>query len=357
MKIKKIHYFVQSIPLTVPYSIAYKTTSKAHILVLEIELTNGIVGYGSAAPSAEVVGINAYDSLKLMQEAEFQEKLIGADITDFYNLIRWCFKTYPNDPGISAALDLALHDAICKHYKVSVAQFYGQIYNGLNTSVTIGIKNVSETLDDATKFVSQGFNALKIKIGSHFEEDLERVIKLQELFKSSIEIRLDANQGYEVDSLLKLWNYVKNETNITIIEQPLKIGEEDKLLTLPLELRAILVGDESLKNPQDALKYAVQKNFGVFNIKLMKCGGIFKAREIETIAAIARLDIFWGCNDESLLSIAAALHCAYSCPQTKYIDLDGSFDLASDFFNKGFVLKNGKMFLLDTIGLGVEKLY
>ena len=35
----------------------------------------------------------------------------------------------------------------------------------------------------------------------------------------------------------------------------------------------------------------------------------------------------WGCNDESCISIAAALHAAYACPATRYLDLDGSFDL------------------------------
>jgi L-Ala-D/L-Glu epimerase len=42
-----------------------------------------------------------------------------------------------------------------------------------------------------------------------------------------------------------------------------------------------------------------------------------------------------GCNDESIISITAALHMAYACPNTKYIDLDGSFDLMEDLVTGG----------------------
>ena len=62
----------------------------------------------------------------------------------------------------------------------------------------------------------------------------------------------------------------------------------------------------------------------------------------------------WGCNDESIVSIAAALHAAYSCPSTRYLDLDGSFDLARDPANGGFVVEDGCLRLLDKPGLGVD---
>jgi L-Ala-D/L-Glu epimerase len=55
-----------------------------------------------------------------------------------------------------------------------------------------------------------------------------------------------------------------------------------------------------------------------------------------------------------VVSISAALHLAFSSPLTEYIDLDGSFDLAKDIAEGGFVLKNGSMWLTDEKGLGVK---
>jgi L-alanine-DL-glutamate epimerase-like enolase superfamily enzyme len=62
----------------------------------------------------------------------------------------------------------------------------------------------------------------------------------------------------------------------------------------------------------------------------------------------------WGCSDESRLSIAAALHTAFACPATRYLDLDGHLDLASDPARGGFLLEDGLLRLTEAPGLGVE---
>ena len=61
----------------------------------------------------------------------------------------------------------------------------------------------------------------------------------------------------------------------------------------------------------------------------MKCGGIAPAKEIATLAQHAGIDLMWGCNDESIISISAALHAALASPNTRYLDLDGSLDLSA----------------------------
>jgi L-Ala-D/L-Glu epimerase len=77
--------------------------------------------------------------------------------------------------------------------------------------------------------------------------------------------------------------------------------------------------------------------------------------EIATIAKNASIDLFWGCNDESIVSITAALHAAYACSNTKYLDLDGSFDLAKDIVEGGFELIDGYMYPSNLPGLGINK--
>ena len=95
---------------------------------------------------------------------------------------------------------------------------------------------------------------------------------------------------------------------------------------------------------------------GIFNVKLMKCGGIAPARRIAALAGRSRIEVLWGCNDESVVSIAAALHAALSCPATRYLDLDGSLDLAWDVAGGGFVLEAGLLRTTDAPGLGLRPL-
>jgi L-alanine-DL-glutamate epimerase-like enolase superfamily enzyme len=88
----------------------------------------------------------------------------------------------------------------------------------------------------------------------------------------------------------------------------------------------------------------------------MKCGGVSQGLKIADIALQGSVDLFWGCNDESAVSITAALHAAFACINTKYIDLDGSLDLGKDVVTGGFILKDGYMSCSEKPGLGLELL-
>ena len=136
------------------------------------------------------------------------------------------------------------------------------------------------------------------------------------------------------------------------MEQPLPANIEKDLLQLSPAVRATLTADESLKNADSALSLAQQQLYGIFNIKLMKCGGFCGAFEIAAIAKVAGIDLFWGCNDESMVSITAALHAAFACTHTKYLDLDGSLELAEDVASGGFSIKDGYMYTSDKPGFG-----
>ncbi len=124
---------------------------------------------------------------------------------------------------------------------------------------------------------------------------------------------------------------------------------------LPASSRQLLAADESLRSPQDALELAAPPPAcGIFNIKLMKCGGITPALEIAAMAQAGGIDLMWGCMDESVISISAALHTAYACPGTRYLDLDGSLDLAEDGGRGGFTVEGGRLHLQHGPGLGVQ---
>ncbi len=211
-------------------------------------------------------------------------------------------------------------------------------------------------LKEARANLDAGFNVVKLKAGINVDEDIERVFKLREQFGNELKIRVDANLGYNLEQL----RYFIQKTShlpIELIEQPLPVGKENELCTLSEAEKKLLAADESLLDASSAMRLSASPQpFGIFNIKLMKCGGIRGAREIASIASNAGIDLFWGCNDESVASIAAALHVAYSCTNTRYLDLDGSFDLSKDFVSGGFVIKNGHMYCGTMPGLGLSKL-
>jgi L-alanine-DL-glutamate epimerase-like enolase superfamily enzyme len=236
-----------------------------------------------------------------------------------------------------------------------LVKFLGQKIKTLATSNTIGIKNVEETLKEAIEYDQKGFKVLKVKLGKDLEEDIERMVKLREEFGKRMIIRIDANQGYTTKQTIDFYNRTKH-LDIELIEQPLPAKAVDEMKKLPDEIKAKIAADESLLSPKDALELVKPPNAaGIFNIKLMKCGGVNQALKIADIALQANVDLFWGCNDESIVSITAALHAAFACSNTKYIDLDGSLDLGRDEVTGGFILKDGMMQCSDLPGLGLSR--
>jgi L-alanine-DL-glutamate epimerase-like enolase superfamily enzyme len=323
------------------------------LFFVRIHSDGGGVGIGSASPAEDVTGESPEACERALRE-DATGWLKGRDPEQLDALCSELARTHVNHPAARAAVDMALHDLAAHSRAVPLVDLLGRCHEALPTSVTIGISPVEETISEAEEYIAAGFRILKVKTGQSFEEDAERLRKLRERVGPDVAIRIDGNQGCTVDETLRLGDLARS-LHIELIEQPLPAESFDEMRSLPAPLRRIVAADESLKNETDARILAGDPSAcGIFNIKLMKCGGIRPALVIADVARSAGIDLMWGCNDESAVSIAASLHAAYACPSTRYLDLDGSFDLARDPAVGGFVVEDGYMRLLDRPGLGVE---
>jgi len=355
MKIRNIRVWKKDLGNKRPYTIAFKTVDDVASVFVHIELENGIYGMGSGNPSQQVVGESLDDTIAALRE-ENLEFLIGRDINQFYQLLKEVQTRFPKTPAARGAVDIALHDAFTKMLGVPLSVFLGQEIVSLPTSVTIGIKNVADTLEEAKEYKDLGFRILKVKTGHDVEVDIERMARLHEAFGNQMLVRVDANQGYSREGLIRFHEETKG-FGIELIEQPVPMREIELMKSLPAEIKNLIAADESVQSPRDAFILAdAPYACGIFNIKLMKSGGIFPARQIAQVAEVSGTDLMWGCNDESATSISAALHTALTFRNTKYLDLDGSLDLVVDAVSGGFLIENGEMRISDEPGLGVKLL-
>jgi len=352
MKIKSIKTYLKDFELTRPYTVAYATKDHVQNVILQVELDSGLIGFGCAAPAKDVTGEDIDETLRVLH-ADALVDYIGRDIQALPNLKHLYTKQLHQTPAACAALDIALHDAYAQSLGLPLVQVLGQVHKALPTSITIGIKNVEDTLSEAKEYVERGFTHLKVKLGHSLDEDIARLIKIREHY-TDVVIRVDPNQGY---SLSDCNQFIKStqHLNIELIEQPMQVSDTSLLYQLEDNHRKKIALDESLLTAKDAIQLLQPEPCcGIFNIKLMKCGGIYQAQRIATIAEAANIELMWGCNDESIISISAALHVAFASPATRYIDLDGSLDLADDIVQGGFNLHDGMMSPLVLPGLGLS---
>ncbi len=353
MKITQVRSWRQAVPLTRPYTIAYKTTDTVDLLFVEVVASDGSTGLGSASPAPYVTG-ESIEACTSALDPTALAWLVGQNPKHLGALTRAAAEKLASTPAAHAAIDMALYDLFGCQAGVPVVDLLGRCHQSLPTSITIGIQSVEETLADANEYLERGFRNLKVKIGNDLDGDGERLARLRDAVGPDVKIRVDANQGYTVADAEHLGPLLER-LDLEFFEQPLAADDRAGMRALPASLRQLVAADESLHTAADALDLArPDAACGIYNIKLMKCGGIRPALDIATVADLAGIELMWGCMDESVISIAAALHAAFACPATRYIDLDGSFDLARDVAMGGFALQDGIMTTLDQPGLGVS---
>ncbi len=353
MKIVSADSRIEAFGLTRPYTIAFRRIESVENVILRIGTESCLMGLGAASPEPRVTG----ETMKACRDAlggEHLQWLVGGDIRDFESLSREAADRMSGTPAALAAVDIALHDLAAQERGLPLVEMLGRAHDALPTSITIGIKPLEETLAEAEEYMARGFRILKVKIGLDLEEDLRRLASLREQAGPEIRIRADANQGYSAEETLRFFGETAS-LDLEFLEQPLPAHDVEAMRALPQNIRERIAADESLLSEQDArVLVGPPRACGIFNIKLMKCGGVAPARRIAAIAESAGIRLMWGCMDESRISIAAALHAALSCPTTRYLDLDGSLDLGRDAVGGGFTLEDDVMRTTDAPGLGVH---
>lgn len=350
MRIEAVEVWREYLPLTKPYTISRETIAAVELFFVRIH-AQGLCGAGCASPAVEVTGESPESCRAALDAASHW--LVGEEAHAIGRLARLLERELPAAPAARAACDMALWDLLGKHLGVPVVDLLGRVHEALPTSVTIGILSAEEAVAAALESVAQGFLALKVKLGKNVDEDTDRLRRIREAVGPAIALRTDPNAGYDATSLRRYLDGTR-DLGLEFCEQPVARGGEAAFAGLDAAARARLAADESVHDLADAGRLVAEpRPYGIFNLKLMKCGGISPAQRIAHLAEATGIGLMWGCNDESRISIGAALHVALASPATRYLDLDGSFDLARDLAAGGFVLEEGMLRPAPGPGLGI----
>lgn len=321
MRIERLEVNHRNIKLRKTFKTALRTATEIDSIEVTIHLSNGIIGKGAAAPTWVITG-DSSESIQSALLGPIKQAIIGKDIYFFRSLLNEVQNSCIGNPSAKAAADIALHDAYSKLLDIPLYHLLGD-NKQLKTCMTVGVDTPEKMSEDAGQAVKDGFHALKIKVGSKPELDIDRISAIQAAIPSNIALRLDANQGWAPKQAVQLINQMENENpNIEFIEQPVDAHDLEGLKFVTNNVNTRVMADESLFSPKDALKLINGYYVDLLNIKLMKCGGIANAWNIASIAETAGIECMIGSMMESSLSVAAAAHVATAHPNIIYYDLD-----------------------------------
>jgi L-Ala-D/L-Glu epimerase / N-acetyl-D-glutamate racemase len=349
MKITKVSIERLDLVLNKPYTIAYEVVAKAANFILKIETDSKLVGYGCAAPDPIVTGESPEMVSQVFSDI-IEPILLGKNPFHYARILVELRKIFNVKSSALAMVDMALLDLAAKKADVPLYQFLGGFKDKIETSITIGICSLEETMVEAEEFIQQGFRILKIKGGLDLELDIERMHKIKERYPHVI-LRFDGNQGYSFKEAIHFFEATE-DLQIEIFEQPLKIHQDEKMGELANSLKIPIMADESLKSLDDTFRLVSNDRVNLINIKLMKVGGILQGMHINSVAKSNNIGAMVGCIDECALGISAGLHFALSRSNIQFADLDGHLDFNNDPFSSLFHLENGWMLPSKNPGLG-----
>jgi L-alanine-DL-glutamate epimerase-like enolase superfamily enzyme len=350
MKIKELQCRVRTMKLKEPYSISYESVEKCDNVFIRVTTRKGFVGMGCAAPDLQVTGETSSDVIGCF-ESVIEPLLRDKDVFEYSWIMEFLRKELPDNPSARAMVDMALFDIIAQKAGVPLFSLLGGFRQAIPTSITIGIMPLQETLTRTRNYLKQGFTILKVKGGINVDEDIEKVNRIRELAGKQVQIRFDANQGYNLEDSLKFIAGTRN-AGIELFEQPTARDDKELLKQVTRRVPVPVMADESLLSLSDVFQLCRNNCTDLINIKLMKTGGILEAMHVNSIARAAGINAMVGCMDESALGIAAGLHFALSRPNIKYADLDGHLDILNDPFEGLLKIDKGVLYPPQANGLG-----
>ena len=270
MKIESIQLKHISIPLKKTFKTALRTVDSAEDTVVLIHTDDGYTGFGEAPPTKAITG-ETNESIRAAIRDYIAPAVTGADVTNLEAVQEKLQNCIEGNFSAKAAVDMAVYDLLTKSMGVPLYKYLGGYRNKVETDITISINEPEEMEADAVSACRKGFSALKLKVGIDAEKDVERVRRIRNAVGDRMKIRLDANQGWEVDEAIRTIRKIEDMgLDIELVEQPVKARDFEGMKKVKDNDNTVIMADESLFSPQDALKLLQMQAADLLNIKLMK---------------------------------------------------------------------------------------
>lgn len=355
MRITDIRIGEISVPLRTPFKTALRTVNSVEDIIVEIHTDTGKIGYGEAPPTGVITGDTKGSIIGAIKD-HIKKTIVGMDIENFEEIMRRLDKSIIKNTSAKAAVDIALYDLYGQLYNAPIYKLLGGYRKEIITDITISVNSPEEMAKDSLDAVKRGFETLKIKVGKDPLVDIERMKAIREAVGYDVKLRIDANQGWKPKEAVRALRQMEDEgLQIEFVEQPVTAHDIDGLKYVTDNVSIMVLADESVFSPADALTILQKRAADFVNIKLMKTGGIHNALKICSAAEIYGVECMIGCMLEAKVSVNAAVHLAAAKSIITKIDLDGPVLCSEDPIEGGAVFNEYRITLNDDPGFGIKK--
>ena len=320
MKITDVTCHVLQSKVEQPFTSArgWLYTTRASCIV-EISTDAGITGwgecYGPAAVNRSII------------ETQYRSRVIGRDPfdveviwEDLYNRIKDYGLTGMTIAALSG-IDIALWDIMGRAVGKPVHKLIGGAHRTELTAYATGLyfidmdRLVEEAVEEARKYVEQGFQAIKMKIGLGDPKlDLRRVAAVREAIGPGIRLAVDANHCFTVPQAIRLGRAME-ELDLLWFEEPISPEDHDGYVEVSRALDMAVAGGENDFTRWGFRDVIARKAMDIVQPDVCAAGGISECRKIAALASAHGVECVphaWG----SAIGLAATVQFLAALPDT-----------------------------------------
>jgi o-succinylbenzoate synthase len=351
LTIRQIELYKLSIPLTEPFITSLGKDDHAENVLVKIITKEGVTGFGECSPYMPITG-ESQDTCFIVGQY-FAKILKGKNALAIEESVIAMDKLIYGNTSIKSAFDMALYDIASQHAGVPLYKFLGgKNDKTIVTDYTVSIGDPQKMAADAARIKNEGYPFIKIKLGKHGETDVLRMKTIREAVGNEITLRIDANQGWNVDEAIKTLQAL-GKYDIQHCEEPIPKWDFMQLPHVRKASPIPIMADESCGDEHDAARLIYIGACDYFNIKMAKSGGLFKALKMVKLAEANNIHLQVGAMLESRLAMTAFAHFSLCSPLIEHYDFDTALMFSEDPVSAGIKYeKNGVIKVPETNGLG-----
>lgn len=320
-----------SIPLKAPFVTSLGAIDDVENVVVTVHTQDGRTGQGECSPFWTINGETQGTCLEVGRH--LAKALIGRDALDIAGAHGVMDRLLFGNSSIKSAFDIALHDLAAQHAGLPLHAFLGGGPAGevrpLFTDYTVSIGDPERMAADALAIVAAGFPVIKVKLGGDGDLDIARVRRIREAIGPEPPLRLDANQGWDPDTAIRVLNALA-PFNVQHCEEPIPRWRFLELRHVREASPVPIMADESCCDHHDAERLIGLGACQRFNVKLGKSSGLWKAWRIIALAEAAGIAVQVGGFLESRLAFTASAHLAVAGAPVRYADMDTPMMFTAD---------------------------
>ncbi|EOV9529039.1 o-succinylbenzoate synthase [Bacillus cytotoxicus] len=348
MRINKATLYVTEMPLVIPFAASYGTYERRESIVIELEDTDGYIGFGEVVAFSEPWYTEETITTALHMLRDFLlPDLLKLEIMH-PNEIPSLFQHIKRNHMAKAGIEGAVWDLYAKRHNQSLATLLGGTQPEIEVGVVVGLDTVPNMLKRIEMYAEEGYQRFKVKIKP--ELDYELLKEIRRVFPK-IPLMADANSAYTLADIERLKRL--DEFQLMMIEQPLADNDFLDHAKLQKQMETPICLDESIHSLEDARVAITLGSCRIMNIKPGRVGGLTESIQIHDYCRKHNIPVWCGGMVEMGISRAQNIALA-SLPN---FTIPGDISASNRHWEKDIILpevtlQNGKVIVPKATGLG-----